>query len=196
MTKITKKLSKKREENWKDPWQQPCRAKGTLKLAPQRWLQSRKLHPERFPKRFLVVIVGAHESTRQRVKPSQFFFDKKNEDHIAGEGFCSMTHYNLVHKFIPMPQVLKNRGAKGSSGQGMEEARDDSSMGCEKSQEQKGGYSGSKKERQKQCPLCFIDGLASSQDCGVGATIPEVQRKSCASRRHCERRLWSPRSVY
>ena len=29
----------------------------------------------------------------------------------------SLSHYNLVHKFIPMPQSLKNTGCKGSSGQ-------------------------------------------------------------------------------
>ena len=29
-----------------------------------------------------------------------------HEDHIAGEGDNSPEHYNLVHKFIPMPQVM------------------------------------------------------------------------------------------
>ena len=40
----------------------------------------------------------------------------------------------------------------------------------EKSQEQKGGYSGSTK-RQKESPLCFIDGHMSPQECGVGTQI-------------------------
>ena len=31
----------------------------------------------------------------------------KHEDHIAGKGFISMSHYNLVHKFIFMPQAMK-----------------------------------------------------------------------------------------
>ena len=30
-----------------------------------------------------------------------------HEEHIAGKGFTSMTHYNLVDKFIPMPQAMK-----------------------------------------------------------------------------------------
>ena len=55
MTKITKKLSKMREENWKDPWHPPCRAKGKLKRAPRRWMKSRTLHPRRFPRRFMAV---------------------------------------------------------------------------------------------------------------------------------------------
>ena len=36
----------------------------------------------------------------------------------------------------------------------------------------------------------------SSKEFGVGATIPEVQRKSFASRRHCERRLWGLSSFF
>ena len=44
-----------RGETWKDQWQPPCRARGKLKLAPRRWLQSRRLHPKRFSKRCMVV---------------------------------------------------------------------------------------------------------------------------------------------
>ena len=36
----------------------------------------------------------------------------------------------------------------------------------------------------------------SSKEFGVGATIPEVPRKICASRRHREGRLWSLCSIY
>ena len=39
---------------------------------------------------------------------------KKNEDHIAGEGLTLMTHYNLVHKFIPMPQAMKTPDANAA----------------------------------------------------------------------------------
>ena len=37
-----------------------------------------------------------------------------NEDHIAGKGENSLQHYNLVHKFIPMPQALKIPAAKAA----------------------------------------------------------------------------------
>ena len=30
-----------------------------------------------------------------------------HEDHIAGKGNNSLQHYNLVHKFIPVPQAIK-----------------------------------------------------------------------------------------
>ena len=37
-----------------------------------------------------------------------------HEDHIAGKGDNSLQHYNLVHKFIPMPQVMKIPAAKAA----------------------------------------------------------------------------------
>ena len=37
---------------------------------------------------------------------------KNHEVHIAGKGFTSMSHYNLVHKFIPVPQAMKIPDAK------------------------------------------------------------------------------------
>ena len=45
----------------------------------------------------------ARESTRQRLESS---LPKHQEDHIAGKGFNSTTHYNLVHKIIPLPQAM------------------------------------------------------------------------------------------
>ena len=75
-------------------------------------------------------MVASHESTGQRV---EYCFNYRTRRHIAGKGFTSMTHNNLAH------------GCKSRSGQGTEEARDDSSMEFGKSQEQKGCYSGSTK---------------------------------------------------
>ena len=35
-----------------------------------------------------------------------------HDDHFAGKGDNSPQHYNLVHKFIPMPQAMKIPAAK------------------------------------------------------------------------------------
>ena len=51
------------------------------------------------------------ESTRQRLESSP---PKDHEDHIAGKGYNSMTHYNVAHKFIPMPPAMKILVAKGA----------------------------------------------------------------------------------
>ena len=39
---------------------------------------------------------------------------KYHEDHIAGKDDNSLQHYNLVHKFIPMSQVMKIPSAKAA----------------------------------------------------------------------------------
>ena len=50
----------------------------------------------------LACILEADESTRMRIGNS---IPHHHEDHIAGQGENSLQHYNLVHKFILMPQA-------------------------------------------------------------------------------------------
>ena len=59
----------------------------------------------------LVCILEASESTRLRMGES---LPNHHEDHIAGKGDNSLQHYNLVHKFIPMPQAMKIPAAKAA----------------------------------------------------------------------------------
>ena len=100
----------------------------------------------RFLKTKHACIVDTHESTRQRLESSA---PKDHEDHIAGKGYYSMTHYNLVHKFIPIFSSDENSGCESSSEQGMEEARNDSSVAVGESQKQERRYSGSTKRQKK-----------------------------------------------
>ena len=59
----------------------------------------------------LACILEANESTRMRMGNS---IPPNHEDHIAGNGENSLQHYNLVHKFIPMPQAMKIPAAKAA----------------------------------------------------------------------------------
>ena len=59
----------------------------------------------------LACILEASESTRLRMGES---LPTHYEDHIAGKGDNSMQHYNLVHKFILMPQAMKLPAAKAA----------------------------------------------------------------------------------
>ena len=56
-------------------------------------------------------ILEASESTGMRMEES---LPNHREDHIAGRGGSSLQHYNLVHKFIPMPQAMKIPAAKAA----------------------------------------------------------------------------------
>ena len=59
----------------------------------------------------LACILEADESTRMRMGNS---IPHHHEDHIAGKGENSLQHYNLVHKFILMPQAMKIHAAKAA----------------------------------------------------------------------------------
>ena len=64
-----------------------------------------------FKKTKLACILEANEFTRMRMGNS---IPSNHEDHIAGKGENSLQHYNLVHKFIPMPQAMKIPAAKAA----------------------------------------------------------------------------------
>ena len=68
------------------------------------------VHPIKLKTR-LACILEAGESTRLRMGES---LPTYHEDHIAGKGDNSLQHYNLVHKFIPMPQATKIPAAKAA----------------------------------------------------------------------------------
>ena len=59
----------------------------------------------------LECILEACEFGRLRMGES---LPNHHEDHIVGKGDNSLQHYNLVHKFIPMPQALKIPEAKAA----------------------------------------------------------------------------------
>ena len=59
----------------------------------------------------LACILEADESTRMRMGNS---IPHHHEDHIAGKGENSLQHYNLVHRFIPMPQAMKIPAARAA----------------------------------------------------------------------------------
>ena len=57
-------------------------------------------------------ILEASESTRLLMEESLPHY---HEDHVAGKGNNSVQHYNLGHKFIPMPQAMKIPAAKAAA---------------------------------------------------------------------------------
>ena len=59
----------------------------------------------------LACILEANECTRLRMGNS---IPSYHQDHTAGKGDNSLQHYNLVHKFIPMPQAMKILAAKAA----------------------------------------------------------------------------------
>ena len=63
-----------------------------------------------------------------------------HEDHIAAKGINSLSHYNLAHKFIPMPQALKKiPDAKASVEKRMGKMGENFGMAADENQKQKRG---------------------------------------------------------
>ena len=96
-----RKPSRTRVRNWKHQWLLPC-----CKIAQNCGSgASNKIQTKH------ACILEANESTRMRMGNSE---PHNHEDHIAGKGENSLQHYNLVHKFIPMPQAMKIPAAKAA----------------------------------------------------------------------------------
>ena len=91
--------------NWKHQW---------LLLNPAKNIRSRKncgSGASNKIKSKLACILEANEPTRLRMGES---LPTHHEDHIAGRGNNSLQHYNLVHKFIRMPQTMRIPAAKAA----------------------------------------------------------------------------------
>ena len=150
---------KTRRKSWKFQWMRQCRArKERRNNARLRKLKREVVNLTRFPKQ------NVHVSWK-RMSPRDNGWNhvyrkimkitsqaKEIIQSLLTTWFTSFSHASSDEIF----------GCKSSSGQVMEEARNDSSMATGQSKEQKGGYSGSTK-RQKRSPLCHTDGHRSSQ---------------------------------
>ena len=84
----------------------------------------------------LACILEAGESTRLRMAES---LPNHHEDCIAGKGNNSLQHYNLVHKFIPMPQAIKIPAAKAAVDKEWEKIGENFGVDPDKSQKQERG---------------------------------------------------------
>ena len=62
-----------------------------------------------------------------------------HQDHIAAKGINSLNHYNLVHKFIPMPQAFKIPDVKASVQKEWGNIGKDTGMAADECQKQKRG---------------------------------------------------------
>ena len=73
----------------------------------------------------------------------------KHEDRIAGKGFTSMTHSNLVHTFFPMPQAMKILDTKAAVDKEWKWLGTIPSWNLTKVKSTKGGHSGSTKRQKR-----------------------------------------------
>ena len=122
-------------------------------------------------------IVESHESTRPRVESS---VPMKHEDRIAGKGFTSMTHYNLVHKFIPVPQAMKITDVKAAVDTEWKKLETIPAWDLEAVKSRKEVILEAQRDKKK-VTFCHTDGHMSPQERGVRTTITTIQKaESCS----------------
>ena len=105
-TRNSKKPSRMPVRKWKRQWLPLCLARQARTVSMERHVVNSMRSNQN-----LRVFLEASESTRLRMGES---LPNHHEDHIAGKVDNSLQHYNLVHKFIPMPQAMKIPAAKAA----------------------------------------------------------------------------------
>ena len=89
--------------------------------------------------------------------------------------------YNLVHKFIPMSQVMKIPDAKAAVDKESEKLEKIPAWQLTKVRNKKKVIDEARKEC-KTVHFCVVNGYLSSQQFGVGTKISEIQKPSSTPR--------------
>ena len=103
---------------------------------------------------------------------------KNHEDHIAGKGMHSLSHKNLVHTCIPVPQARKIPDAKAAVEKEWEELAKILAWQLPKVRNKNEVGDRWSKEWGQNCTRCVVNGSLSFQKFGAGATVSKIQRSS------------------
>ena len=107
----------------------------------------------------------------------------------------SVLHCNLVHEFIPVPQAMKIPDAKAAVDKEWKKLETIPAWDVRKIKSKKEVIKEAQKNNNKIHFASLMD-LYHLKNSELEPQFQKYKRKGCASRRHWERRLWSPCSVY
>ena len=105
-----KEFEKTNQKRWEKS-ELPMEAAVACKLKTF-WHREIVANPTKPKKTKHACIVEAGASTTKLVECT---LPKDHEDHIAEKGFNSISHCNLMHKFVPMPQAMKIPDVKAAT---------------------------------------------------------------------------------
>ena len=128
-------------------------------------------------------ILEASESTRLRMEES---LPKHHEENIAGKGDNSLQHYNLVHKFTPMPQATKIPAAKAAVDKEWEKLEKIPAWNLKKVRSKSEVIDEARTKGAKVHFASLMD-ICHVKNAELETKAPKIQRSSCTPRRHCER---------
>ena len=136
-------------KSWSRLWIQPCLARFKTECTGKSVARTSPVH--------------AAQNTHVSRKPTNLrrsALDKSQQkDHEdRRQVFNSLSHFNRLHKFIPLPQAMKIPDAKAAV-EVIHEAQ---------------------KERGKDSSFCYADGHMPPQKHGAGSEVPKKQRLLCS----------------
>ena len=152
----------------------------------------KKKKPKHLKQRQDPVVLLKHMNPRDKIESVT---KRIHEEHIAGKGENSKLHHNLVHKFIPMHQAMKIPDANAAVDKEWKKHETLPAWQLEKIKSKKEVM----KEAQKNNTIvnfASLMDLCHLKNSELEAQFRKCKGRGCASRRHCERRLWSPCSIY
>ena len=145
------------------------------------------MHLTRFQRQNMVVEWNLLNPQGQRVEPS---LPENHEDHIAGKGFTSMAHCNMVHKFTPMPQAMKILDAKAAVDKEWKKLEAGPAWQLEKVKSTKEVSLEAQRDK-KERPLCYIDGhLFPQKNAELEPKLQKYKGRVVLRGDICKRRLW------
>ena len=129
----------------------------------------------------LTCILDSCESTRLRVGES---LPTHCGDHIAGRRDNSLQRYNLVHKFIPMPQAMKIHAAKQ---QWTRNGKIGVNFGVEPDKRSKKEVIDEVRTKGAKVHFASLMDICHLKNAELETKAPKIPRSSCAPRWYCER---------
>ena len=137
-------------------------------------------------------ILEASESTRLRMGES---LPNCHEDHVAGRGDNSLQHYNLIHKFIPMPQAMKLPAAKAAVEKEWEKLEKIQAWNLTKVRNKSEVIDEARTKGAKVHFASLMD-ICHLKNAELETKQKKIQRSSCTPRWHCKRWFWILCSIY
>ena len=188
MTKSIQKLSKTQEENCKDLWHQPCSVRRWTNSIPSWWkrMQNRRLAIEKSSKQCIILwwnLMNPQDKVLNlpslKTKKIALLGKDSPPSHITS---CCISS-SRCHKRWRFR-------CKGCRGQSIEKARENSSMGLEKSQEKKSRLFWKHKETKTESTLLHWWTCATSKTQRLNPICRSIKAE------HCKGRFRSLRSLH
>ena len=128
-----------------------------------------------------------HELTRQR---TESVTKRIHEEQIAGKWQNSVSHYNSVHKFIPMPQAMKIPDAKAAVDKDWKKLETIPAWDVSKVKSKKEVIKEAQKNNNK-IHFATLMAMCHLKSAELEPKLQKFQGRVVLRVRHCERRLWS-----